>query len=106
MVCTDWLRGEIMSYAVVMMKDGKPNYMVSDKRPRTYSFDNDETLFAVTKIVGDKMTDCWFTPSQVDAETAFFEFIGGRDFIEDEDMMAAEWKDSLKTVRVEYKQIA
>ena len=95
-----------MSYAVVMMKDGKPNYMVSDKRPRTYSFDNDETLFAVTKIVGDKMMDCWFTLSQVDAETAFFEFIGDRDFIEDVDTMIAEWEENNQKIHVEYKQVA
>lgn len=96
-----------MKFAVITMKNGMPNYAVSDVNPVKHPFNEDDTLFVVTKCIGGQLSEHWFTTSQVDAETAFFDMIEDREILhEDTESMIAEWKDALGTVRVEYKQIA
>ena len=60
-----------MKFAVITMKNGMPNYAVSDVNPVKHPFNEDDTLFVVTKCIGGQLSEHWFTTSQVDAETAF-----------------------------------
>ena len=96
-----------MKFAVITMKNGMPNYAVSDVNPVKHPFNEDDTLFVVTKCIGGQLSEHWFTTSQIDAETAFFDMIGDKELShEDTETMIAEWEDTLGKIRVEYKQIA